>query len=1059
MIRLFCFCCFFVLGMPLIAQTSTASLDSAEWLIYENQSLNRVQQILQPFTNLESPKETTSLTLKGQILRAALAARQEQFEQSIERSSMVAQTYPELLEADSLLLGQLYQVQAWAHWGLAQYELAYEKATLAMDLLRATQHWSRLASASLMATYAIYYNEEAEFGQVQAHIDTTLAIAQRHLQPNQLIFMYIYQLHGAILYQQGHIRRALQMSRKGVQLQHQRLQRTSNRKDSILLAQAYANLGRMYKENNDLEPAITHYNNAILLEKKTQNYTPLLKLFVRLANLYEQSEQNKEAATCFQQLKYYLDLAPNHPKTQQSAHIFRHLSIFYYYQHFQEYDSILYYYNKHLPDIKQYQLGLNKAYLNIGWVHQKKGNYKEAEQAYQKALRLEQKKYGQRGIKVARSYLKLGNLAKLQNKPQLAKRYADSILYMLEALAADGKSLVKDLSFIEDRVIVLKAWHLKASILHEEKAYEAAQEAFDAVISLHQYLQQDYTVSSSKLQSVGNLRPIYEAAAVNAWELYQIKQDPSYVQLIFDYSEQSKASLLEEYVAKFRHQHVQQHLGIPTALLEQEEGYLAQIAQCKTQIREATRQKNAAAKAKALQRLLRLQESLEQLAQNLKKEYPSYHSWQQHQRATCSLDKVQAQLNNNEQLLEYFITDTYLFIFSISKEVVSLKIAPKYDAEAFRSNLRQFRQLVSNTKAISQQTADNYRLFCAQSWQLYQQLLAAQRLPNKTQLSIIPDQALNYLPFEALLTAEVPPDDYMAFHTLPYLIRDQAVNYRLSASLGIHIPTIVQQEQSKMLAFAATYSDLPTWKNLPTAAQRTRTLEEWAWHKNAQPIEGTLEELQALEQAFKGQFFKDQQATEGQFKAALAEQQYGIVHLAMHGMVNYQQPSRSALLFTENLDSLEDNLLYLDEARFLDGQGINLLVLSACKTGEGKYAKGEGIISLGRGFIQAGVPSIVMTLWELSDQAGAVLMPSFYEALAEGKSKHEALQAAKLAYLDSHTGLSAHPFFWASLVLIGDEQAIPLEIQNTTSYWWYLLGGVLLIWMGLIWRHYRRTRN
>jgi CHAT domain-containing protein len=111
-----------------------------------------------------------------------------------------------------------------------------------------------------------------------------------------------------------------------------------------------------------------------------------------------------------------------------------------------------------------------------------------------------------------------------------------------------------------------------------------------------------------------------------------------------------------------------------------------------------------------------------------------------------------------------------------------------------------------------------------------------------------------------------------------------------------------------------------------------------------------------------------------------------------------------------------------------------LAVLSACNTGYGKIAKGEGVMSLARGFAQAGVPAIVMSLWTAQDKSTSEIMGNFYKALADGKTKDESLKIAKLTYLENASKLGAHPYFWAAFVLVGENK--PLEF-HTTHYIFY----------------------
>ena len=113
-----------------------------------------------------------------------------------------------------------------------------------------------------------------------------------------------------------------------------------------------------------------------------------------------------------------------------------------------------------------------------------------------------------------------------------------------------------------------------------------------------------------------------------------------------------------------------------------------------------------------------------------------------------------------------------------------------------------------------------------------------------------------------------------------------------------------------------------------------------------------------------------------------------------------------------------------------------MAVLGACRSGGGMLRNGEGIISLARGFFYAGCQSVLLSLWEVEDQAGATVMKEFYRNLKAGKSKDHALRNAKLKYLREATPVTAHPRFWMGYVLIG--QTDPL------------FGGISLYLLGLM---------
>ena len=108
----------------------------------------------------------------------------------------------------------------------------------------------------------------------------------------------------------------------------------------------------------------------------------------------------------------------------------------------------------------------------------------------------------------------------------------------------------------------------------------------------------------------------------------------------------------------------------------------------------------------------------------------------------------------------------------------------------------------------------------------------------------------------------------------------------------------------------------------------------------------------------------------------------------------------------------------------------DLVVLSACETGLGQLREGEGIVGLTRAFFYAGGSSVVVSLWKVEDQSTALLMEKFYQRLASGQGRAEALRQAKLEIMKTTVDLKvtgmqqslAAPFFWAPFILpeLGD---------------------------------------
>ncbi len=117
-------------------------------------------------------------------------------------------------------------------------------------------------------------------------------------------------------------------------------------------------------------------------------------------------------------------------------------------------------------------------------------------------------------------------------------------------------------------------------------------------------------------------------------------------------------------------------------------------------------------------------------------------------------------------------------------------------------------------------------------------------------------------------------------------------------------------------------------------------------------------------------------------------------------------------------ETAEDGILTAEEIASLDLRGMELVALSACQTGLGEITSGEGVFGLQRGFKNAGVKSILMSLWKVDDQATAILMDEFYKNYLSGKSKQESLLEAQRHLREYKNGVYASPRYWAAFILL-----------------------------------------
>jgi CHAT domain-containing protein len=214
------------------------------------------------------------------------------------------------------------------------------------------------------------------------------------------------------------------------------------------------------------------------------------------------------------------------------------------------------------------------------------------------------------------------------------------------------------------------------------------------------------------------------------------------------------------------------------------------------------------------------------------------------------------------------------------------------------------------------------------------------------------------------------------------------------------------------------------------------------------PLPGAGEEVKKVSDYIQTTSFANFLAQENTFKKEAPD--FDILHLAMHTIINDSLPMFSKLVFSKpDKNSTDDGFLNTYEIYNMK-LNARLAVLSACETGSGKLQKGEGVMSLARGFIYAGCPSIVMTLWQVEDKSGVNIMADFYSYLSKGKRKDVALRMAKLKHLESSDPLTAHPHYWLGYVNIGDSE--PLYASNDIYFVIFLFIAILVVFFDWYYR-------
>ena len=306
---------------------------------------------------------------------------------------------------------------------------------------------------------------------------------------------------------------------------------------------------------------------------------------------------------------------------------------------------------------------------------------------------------------------------------------------------------------------------------------------------------------------------------------------------------------------------------------------------------------------------------------------------------------------------------------------------------------------------------------------------------DKSNVIIVPDGPLNLLPFDALFL----------------LTNSQISHVQTIASLTHHMmKTAYQQEVDNRIPPLRFFGIAPMTGSRVLSPQSIEQLNNaYALVLRDQDLSlpYSATEVKNIRNLIGGEILLGDEATEKNIREKISTS--GIIHFATHAFVDDQDPRSSKLLLSKS-ESDGDGVLDLTE--ILDLRiNAEMLVLSACQTGFGPFKGGEGVLSLAHAFNYAGAQSTVMSLWKIPDQSATKIMTSFYQGLAKGLPKNEALTEAKKYYRETTVEPELrHPFYWAGFRVDGDVS--PLTFVRIKPSWKkYLLlifGTVLTIAFG-----------
>ena len=501
----------------------------------------------------------------------------------------------------------------------------------------------------------------------------------------------------------------------------------------------------------------------------------------------------------------------------------------------------------------------------------------------------------------------------------------------------------------------------------------------------------------------------------------------------FESSEKSRGRSLVEILAESR---VDIKTGVDPKLIEREQTLQDQIDG-----NEENRVKDLASgekeKAQGIEKkLAELNTEYEALKDQIKLASPKYAALTHPE--PVSLREVQKQvLDPDTVLLEYLLGDDRSYMWAVSQsDIKAYALPPKKVIESLANPVLSLLRQTQPSRAQVQE-------YWAKAGKLSEVLVApAGDMLNKPRVAVVADGILQYVPFGALPAprAGTPPNqteplpmvvdhevvDLPSASTLAVLREEFADRQAAPKTAAVFANPVFDKEDPRLRSLRASQDKTlqGRQKRVPRESQKPEDDKTKAPRElRFRPLPATQDEAEAIEGLVTDPSSRwialGVAATrDAAMSPSLADYRY--LHFATHGVMDSVRPDRSCVVLSmvDEHGSARDGFLTLRDIYNLN-LSADLVVLSACNTALGKEVDGEGLIGLTRGFMYAGVPRVIASLWKVDDIAASELMRLFYEKLLKEHLRPSAALRAAQVEMWKHTPWKS-PSYWGAFVLQGE---------------------------------------
>lgn len=677
---------------------------------------------------------------------------------------------------------------------------------------------------------------------------------------------------------------------------------------------------------------------------------------------------------------------------------------------------------------------------NIGVIY---GSLREAEKAlsaYEEALKLSRDINDRRGE--ATTLHNMGRIHEENDRPEQALRaYEQALNIWIDVGYRLGEAMtLLRLGKLKERVGELETAseiYLKALALQQRIGDKANEAQTRFAMSKLARQRSDLSGSVSQIQNAlrlieelragagpGQLRASFLASKRDYYgfyidllmELDRLEPRTAHALKAFEVSERAKGrsllDILSEAGGKIRR-------GADPELLEHEESLQRAISLAARE-QENTPQREISSgesdlSSKELDGLLR---DLETVRAEIRARSPKYAALTQPE--PLRAEEIQALLEQGDLLLSYFLGEERSFVWAVTRSSLTAHEIPR--REEIESAAKELHDLLSQSdKRLARRPTEQA------ANRLADMILApVRKLLGKNRLVIVADGALHYIPFAALPDPARPGQPLVVEHeivnlpsasVLALLRKETGQRAPAPREVAILADPVFRLNDPRVRPQTASLSaEPPAEPGIVLRAAKDVGLDGFP------RLRYTREEADAIASLVEpGQVLKALDFDASKETATSADlSRYRILHFATHGLLDTRRPELSGLVLSlvDRQGRPRDGFLRLHEIYNLD-LPADLVVLSGCETALGKEVRGEGLMAITRGFMYAGSPAVVASLWQIDDRSTGELMKRFYRGMVkEGLSAPAALRKAQVSlWKDKPT---EPPYFWAGFVFQGD---------------------------------------